>query len=76
METMHPEVLHITLDTLQKKEVCAQRNVPVKYYISYIRKPTYLLSFYILCNFIFSLMNALAYVDLVDIDLGIHKGKK
>ena len=43
--------------TLQKKEVCAQRNVPVICfkicYISCIRKSMQFFSFFISCNFIF-----------------------
>ena len=43
------------------------QNLP---YFYLIRKPTYLFSFFISCNFIFSLM---AYVN---IDQGIHLGAK
>lgn len=44
------------------KEVCAQQNIPAKFF-----------SFFISHNFTFLAMNALLYVDK---DLGIHKVKK
>ena len=51
------KILRTTTLTPQKKEVCAQWNVPVKRFkICYtlcIRKPMYFFSFFISCNFIF-----------------------
>ena len=63
--------------TLQKTEVYAWWKFPTKrfkiYHILCIWKPQKIFPYLISCCSIFSLMNALVYVD---IHQGIHKGKK
>ena len=69
-----PSIQSSAMHTPPNFKVCARRKVPAKRFknchILYIRKPRVAFSVFHSLYFIFSLMNALIYVD---IDQGIHQ---